>query len=368
MRIYLVLWILRFKFVEFVYEYGSMYNHYLTESESESEYESGSGSESESETQTITKAPAAQDAFNLWRTTFLQSQISVTEQEQEHEQEPDIQTSDIVQHPTTQKRVTTVIMVDSLDRDKTVFPLPTDLRLKLPRTYKHIERIDIVQIKFFCGLYAISDTLKNNVFVLTDASGTNTCTLMNGTYSIQELLVSMEGLISASSFSTPGYSLSFNPVSARVTIAGPAPFRLVFPVIEKLSWMLGFSYSDLSGYDSYTASAWPRLSGPDYICLQMNETEHMNGIDHTSQEKSQDSSTGQVSHYFGKLLMNSFGCWAQTFIESPKVFSPDLGRLERLQFTWTDRNGKKLTGSDALSCDWHMTLRITEIVDVSTLH
>jgi hypothetical protein len=371
-----------------------MYNHYLTESESESE----SGTDSETEIQQMPTAiqskpvpnqhAHAQDAFNQWRTTFQQSlqeaQESESESDSETELEQETNTTKIVQHPTptTQKRVTTVIMVDSLDRDKTVYPLPTDIRIKLPRTYKHIERIDIVQVKFFCGLYAISDTLKNNVFVLTDASGTNTCTLMNGTYSIQELLASMEGLITSSPLSAPGYSLSFNPVSGRVTIAGLAPFSLQ---LSNLGWMLGFSLSqsDVSGSGSYTASAWPRLSGPDYIFLQLNDTEHMNGIDHTSVENvdlNQENPvghvlhyfgdnffTGQVSHYFGKLLMNSFGCWAQTFIESPKVFSPELGRLERLQFTWMDRNGQKLTGADALSCDWHMTLRITEVVDVSTI-
>lgn len=118
----------------------------------------------------------------------------------------------------------------------------------------------------------------------------------------------------------------------------------------------------------------------------------MNGIDHTDLEvprQTQDStdeklllnnkvlfnkvtgrqmqdSTGQVGHYFGKLLLNNFGGWAQTFIEAPHMFTPVLGRLDRLNITWSDRHGNALTASDigAGSCEWHMTLRITEIVEV----
>ena len=103
----------------------------------------------------------------------------------------------------------------------------------------------------------------------------------------------------------------------------------------------------------------------DYIYLRLNEPEFMNTVDHTDLEDtavSQDP-TGQIAHYFGKLLLNDFGCYAQTFIESPKVFAPVLGRLDRLSFTWVDRYGNPFVGPDALSCDWNMALRVVEIQD-----
>jgi hypothetical protein len=93
--------------------------------------------------------------------------------------------------------------------------------------------------------------------------------------------------------------------------------------------------------------------------------EHMNMVDHTSPENagiSQDS-TGQVAHYFGKLLLNGFGCWAQTFVELPKTFRPALGRLDFLTFTWLDRFGQPFAGPDAASCDWNMTVRVVEIAE-----
>lgn len=275
-----------------------------------------------------------------------------------------------------EKQKTHVIMVNSLDRDQSVYPLPTQMRVKLPRVYKNVERIDILQIKFFCALYAISAARGNNYILL--ASGA-VATIPDGTYLLSQLMVALQAALTAAG--VVGCTVTFNPVRGRMTIAATANFGLSFSsgikaVINRsaysewgLGWNLGWGgqATNLSGSATYTADHFPRLS-EDYIYLLMNETEHMNAVDHTDVEKTgrtQDS-TGQVSHYFGKLLLNNFGCWAQTFIEAPKAFKPVLGRLERLDFTWVDRHGNPLNGLDAASCDWHMALRVTEIVEVPT--
>ena len=283
----------------------------------------------------------------------------------------------------TTKR-THVIMIDSLDRDQHVYPLPTQARLKLPRIYKNVERIDIVQLKFFCGLYAISATRRNNTLWVSDAAGRRPIVIPDGTYPIASLLATLSAALSANSSVT--YTATFNSLTGRIQIAATGPFRLLYytkasPLSNQtaysewgLGWVLGWGGLpvDLTAtlsVDSmlYTVIAdnFPRIID-DYIYLQLNDTERMNDVDHTSVENTaaaQDS-TGQVAHYFGKLLLNSFGCYAQTFIESPKLFAPVLGRLDRLNFTWTDRNGNPLAGPDAASCNWHMTLRITEIVEI----
>jgi hypothetical protein len=275
-----------------------------------------------------------------------------------------------------QQRQTHVIMVNSLDRDQHVYPLPTQARLKLPRVYKNVERIDIVQVKFFCGIYAITAARGNNAILVSDASGNRTVSVADGSYTLGQLMTALTTALNSGGAVT--YSISWNAVTGRITIAASGPFSLLFqsklPVYQQsaysewgLGWVLGFGGQpvDLTGAATYTATYWPRLVD-DYIYLQLNESEHMNAIDHTEVEVtslSQDS-TGQVAHYFGKLLLNNYGCWAQTFIEAPKTFSPVLGRLERLMFTWTDKNGAILGSPDVASCDWHMTLRITEIVEV----
>jgi len=275
-----------------------------------------------------------------------------------------------------EQRQSHVLMINSLDRDQSIWPSPTQVRLKLPRPYRSIERIEIVQVKFFCGIYNLSAARKNSWIWVTDVSGTRQVTVPDGTYTIGQLAPVLSAALSVGSSVT--YTVGFAATTGRITISATGAFSLLFqstlPVQQRsaysewgLGWNLGFGPQpvDLSGASSYTASAWPRLID-DYIYLQMNETEHMNEVAHTDLEvtnKTQDS-TGQIAHYFGKLLLNHFGCWAQTFIEAPKAFKPVLGKLERLNLTWTDRFGNVLSGPDAVSCDWHMTLRITEIVQV----
>jgi hypothetical protein len=275
-----------------------------------------------------------------------------------------------------EKRRTHVIMVDSLDRDQTSYPLPTQVRLKLPRAYKNVERIDILQIKFYCGIYAISAARKNNTLWFSDASGTYTAVIPDGTYPLGTLLTTLATTMTT--VSGRAYTAIFSTVTGRIQIAGTGPFTLLFytkasPMSNQtaytewgLGWVLGWGGQpvDQTGAASYNADHFPRIVD-DYIFLQLNDTERMNDVDHTSIENvpTAQESTGQVGHYFGKLLLNTFGSYAQTFVEAPKIFTPVLGRLDRLNFTWTDRRGNPLNGPDAASCDWHISLRITEIVE-----
>lgn len=277
-----------------------------------------------------------------------------------------------------ERRDVSVLMVDSLDRDQRVYPLPTQMRLALPRVYKNVERIDIVQVKMLSGFYALSAARGNSTLSLIVADVSYSVTIPDGTYSMQQLVDVMNGLFAATAGLTD-VTMSFDCVAGRVVLeyAGAGTFSLPFfstsPTTRQglysgwgLGWNLGFGGlpADYEGATRYVAVAFPRLYD-DYVFLRLNDTEHMNTVDHTGLENvaiSQDS-TGQVGHYFGKLLLNTFGCYAQTFVEAPKRFNPVLGRLDRIQFEWVDRWGNVLTGPDAASCDWHMTLRIVEVVE-----
>lgn len=367
-----------------------MYSPHIPDSESGSGSDSGSDSGSESESVSGVSTDGEMEGLDQWRTMIqmppparLVSDPLALAGSSAVIDSP-VPTTDLGRggslHATAiefeEKRETYVIMVNSLDRDQQVYPLPTQARLKLPRVYRNVERIDIVQIKFFCGLYAISAARRNNGLWISDASGQRLVSVPDGTYTLGQLMTTLATALTVSGPLT--YTVTWNSVTGRVTIAASGPFSLLFqstlPVYRQtaysewgLGWNLGFGGqpADLTGASSYTADHWPRLVD-DYVYLQLNETEHMNEVDHTELEVTSlaQDSTGQVAHYFGKLLLNNYGCWAQTFVEAPKSFKPVLGRLERLTFTWTDRHGVALTGLDAASCDWHMALRITELVEV----
>ena len=55
-------------------------------------------------------------------------------------------------------QVTSIINLDSTNRDKRPYPQPTNLELRLPRTYKDIQNFQIVQIKLLSAFYYFRKT------------------------------------------------------------------------------------------------------------------------------------------------------------------------------------------------------------------
>ena len=381
-----------------------MFNPYRSKPSDESESESENESKTEPETEsdlTEESADEQMDGLTLWREAAqsrlpqpVRSSLPPTGIDLSEEMRPalhDVVTGDQFH----EHRVTSVVMVDSLDRDQQVWPSPTVMALKLPRVYKNIERIDIVQVKFFCGYFMISAARKNNTIKVSDAalpqtiSNSFVVTIPDGTYSLQQMINTLSAALTAASNVVPGtgkiYTVTYSSTTGRFTISATGSFTIFFKSgvpypswsTKYSEWGLGWNLgwggqpADISsnppvllgGLGWITADHFPRLSD-DYIYLQLTNTKNMNTVDHTGLENTKltQESGGQVAHYFGKLLLNNFGCWAQTFVEAPKIFKPVEGQLEQLYFTWTDRNGRTLAWPGATSCDWHMTLRITEVV------
>ena len=60
-------------------------------------------------------------------------------------------------------------------------------------------------------------------------------------------------------------------------------------------------------------------------------------------------------------LLNSFGSYSQTFIQSPKPFVSPLGKLQKLSFTWVDAFNQPLINYD---CEFSVVLEVSEMIDV----
>lgn len=346
----------------FPLQYNPVIDEETDEDEETEEDEENEETEEDEETEEEEKAEDAQmNALDLWRRAAIESFSNRVEEFPDLPESP----ATLPSAPEAYHTKTSVVMLDSLDRNMLVYPLPTQLSFNLPRLFKNVERIDIVQVKFLCGLYNISPTLRNNTFTLTDSTSTvTTLTIPSGFYGVQQLTATLQGLLNGVGSSST-FSVTWSPTTGRITIAGTAPFfislfKTPLPtslISAKVEWGLGYTLgwngppATLTGAASYTAPCFPRVD-KDYVFLQMNDSERMNEV----------TTSDQVGHYFGKLLLNEFGAYAQSFVEAPKIYELPLGRLERLQFAWTDRHGSPLVGPDAATCDWHMTLRITERV------
>jgi len=322
----------------------------------ETEDEETEGEESEESEESEKAVDVQMNALDLWKQVAIESFSNKYPELPESPQEAH-------ESPEAYRIRTTVVMLDSLDRNLAVYPLPTQVSFNLPRLFKNVERIDILQVKFLCGLYNISPTLRNNTFTLVDSTpSTYTLTIPPGFYGVQQLTATLQGLLNGVG-STSTFAVTWSPTTGRITIAATDPFSISLfrtPISSnpaKVEWGLGWHLgwngppATLTGAASYTAPSFPRVD-KDYVFLRMNDSERMNEV----------VTLDQVDHYFGKLLLNDFGAYAQSFVEAPKIYELPVGRLERLQFAWTDRHGSPLVGADAATCDWHMTLRITERV------
>ena len=161
----------------------------------------------------------------------------------------------------------------------------------------------------------------------------------------------------------------------RSRLSDPIPFQIQFKSSLKapyltafdqwgLGWTLGFNKIDTAYSTQQTASTFIRITD-DYIYLRMNEEMDMNTIDTSEKEyisQSQDT-FGQSAKYFAKLLLNTFGNYTTTFVQSPKIFNPVLGKLDKLHFQLVDQFGSIINNND---CEFTVTLQVEESIDQLT--
>ena len=96
-------------------------------------------------------------------------------------------------------QVTSIVLIDSKHRDKQVYPQPTNISLRLPRTYTNILNFQIVQVKLLSAFFYFRKT-KQNITIpineqgryLTNASSNIlniiTTTIREGSYDINTLI------------------------------------------------------------------------------------------------------------------------------------------------------------------------------------
>ena len=112
---------------------------------------------------------------------------------------------DIITSPET---VTSIVMLDSKDRDKSVYPQPTQVVLRLPRVYKNVTNFQLIQIKLLSSFFYfradkenLTITIQENgrifqgSYGVTNTSGplyAVTTSISEGTYSIQTLIEELQ--------------------------------------------------------------------------------------------------------------------------------------------------------------------------------
>jgi hypothetical protein len=130
-----------------------------------------------------------------------------------------------------------------------------------------------------------------------------------------------------------------------------------------LGYNIGFPLQDTEYNTVQRATSFFKILD-DYIYLKLNEEYGMNKMDVSKPENFSQTleTTAQCGLYNSKLILNSFGSFATTFVQSPVTFNPPVGKIDKLSFNWYDANGVLLDNND---CEWSGTVQIVESVTAS---
>lgn len=132
-----------------------------------------------------------------------------------------------------------------------------------------------------------------------------------------------------------------------------------------LGWNLGFAKIDTSFTTRHVANSFIKIVD-DFIYIMLDEALNLNGLDISNKEDlslSRDT-FGEKQKYYGKLLLNSFGSFSQTLVQSAKAFASPVGKLEKLTFTLRDANNQPINNND---CEYNIVLEISEMVDSASV-
>ena len=149
------------------------------------------------------------------------------------------------------KNVETVVMLQSIDRDKSIYPLPTACQLFLPRDYRNVTSFSIVQLNLICSFFYFSATKQNLSIQIAEklrtlyspnatspstiGALTPTISIRQGTYNITDLLRELQLQLN-------------NPPLFYDFIGGFNDFYKIFVVNGDFS--LNFNFPGDSYYDS----------------------------------------------------------------------------------------------------------------------
>jgi hypothetical protein len=164
----------------------------------------------------------------------------------------------------------------------------------------------------------------------------------------------------------PSYLASRNRITDPIEFSIPFSTSLIQNTVTEqygLGYNLGFVLADTEFNTVQRATSFFKILD-DYIYLQLNEEFNMNKMDVSQPENFARTreATAQTGIYNSKLLLNTFGQYATTFIQNPVTFAPTIGKLDKLSFSWYDSKGTILNNID---CEWSGTIQITELVNTS---
>lgn len=130
-----------------------------------------------------------------------------------------------------------------------------------------------------------------------------------------------------------------------------------------LGYNLGFKKIDTDYAISHIGDFLFKLT-TETIYLRLSDTFAINTMTVSDKENLAISheSNSQVDKFFSRILLNNFGSYTTTMVQTSRSINPPIGRLNSLRFQLVDKTGAILSNSD---CNFIATLSITELKSVA---
>ena len=186
-----------------------------------------------------------------------------------------------------------IYIVDSRDRDQTLYPSPSEYRLSTA------EYRDVVSISLEGAEIPITDYIinayNNLIYFQEETDITQIASIPFGNYTVDELATEIENVMNSISANSITYTVTSDPITSKYTISSSATmpflFNLVFfgglescPSINEINCknepvyiensvgpVIGFDKKNLTGSLSYTGQFVFNLAGEKYIVMFINE-------------------------------------------------------------------------------------------------
>lgn len=227
------------------------------------------------------------------------------------------------------------LLIDSRDRNQTVYPNPNNYQIDLTEEYKDIKSVSLISSNVPKSQYLINTS--NNILNFVDSNSNEfEVQIPVGNYTISELTTQLQSSLNLIG-SNNTFTVNADSKTNKVTISSSAGFQLLFNggtenynnstrniyKENSIGKTLGFSMTDLIGLTSYTSQNQYNLNGPTYVLLHINELNNLDGIQ------------SSIKNAFAKIPLDTNQNEYKFFKESNDYiviteFNPPLARLAEL--------------------------------------
>jgi len=246
-----------------------------------------------------------------------------------------------------------IYVVDSRDRDESVYPDPNSYRIRTPE-YKDVVSISLEDAQIPITGYVINEN-NNMLYFQEEMDITQIAEIPIGNYDSDELATAIEDALNATSANGITYSVVNDTLTSKYIITSGAVLPFIFNLLffgglesfssvnepnknseaiyidNSMGPVIGFDKKNYTGSLSYSSKFVYNLAGEKYIIMYIEEADMI------------EANQSSIHRGFAKITLNApFG--SIKFYDNKdriyeKFFSPTIGKLSNLTIKFRTYNG-----------------------------